>query len=420
MADTPIIVDNVSKRFRIYSDRNNSLKESFTRRRGNRYEEYWALRNVSFEIERGSMFGLIGHNGSGKSTLLRCIAGIYQATEGEITTVGRLSALLELGSGFHPDLSGRENIYLNAAILGLSKQSIDEKFDEIVEFAGVADFIDAPIKVYSSGMFVRLGFAVAVHVNPEILIIDEVIAVGDEEFQRRCFDFLYDLRQRGVTIVVVSHSMDVIRSMCDRAAWLDHGTLRAEGPVAEVIAAYLRDVNTREHHRDGLDESFALAADRVGTGELRVTDVTFVDDDGNESQTATHGRPITIRLHYRAESPVENPIFGLTLSAQNGTLVTGTSTHLDQMPTGVLHGDGAIDYVLDRLQLTPGRYQVGIAVQDQHVQHHFDLAEALTALTVRLSEGSAARGVVDLGGRWALPDDHHPRPPSNDPMETTE
>ncbi|HNJ70273.1 MAG TPA: ABC transporter ATP-binding protein, partial [Microthrixaceae bacterium] len=186
-----IVVDDVSKRFRLYTSRANSLKERFTARRFARYEDFWALRDVSLEIPPATTFGLIGHNGSGKSTLLRCIAGIYQPTSGTVSVDGRISALLELGAGFHPDLTGKENIYLNAAILGLSTKEIDAVFDDIVDFSGIAGFIDAPVKVYSSGMFVRLGFAVAVHVNPEILLIDEVVAVGDEEFQRRCFEHIH-------------------------------------------------------------------------------------------------------------------------------------------------------------------------------------------------------------------------------------
>ena len=198
-----IVVDDVSKRFRLYTSRANSLKERFTARRFARYEDFWALRDVSLEIPPATTFGLIGHNGSGKSTLLRCIAGIYQPTSGTVSVDGRISALLELGAGFHPDLTGKENIYLNAAILGLSTKEIDAVFDDIVDFSGIAGFIDAPVKVYSSGMFVRLGFAVAVHVNPEILLIDEVVAVGDEEFQRRCFEHIHSLRRSGVTIVLL-------------------------------------------------------------------------------------------------------------------------------------------------------------------------------------------------------------------------
>ena len=400
---SPIVVENVSKRFRIYGDRANSLKEGVTRGAFTRFDEYWALRDVSLDIPSGSMFGLIGHNGSGKSTLLRIIAGIYRPTSGVVRTTGRISALLELGSGFHPDLTGRENIYLNASILGMTPKEIERSLDEIIEFAGINDFIDAPIKVYSSGMYVRLGFAVAVHVNPEILIIDEVIAVGDEEFQRRCFDFLYSLREKGVTIVVVSHSLDLMRTMCDRAAWLDHGTLQVEGASSDVVAAYLSDVNEREHRR-ALDQGDETADqhDRVGTGEIRITRIEFLDGNGNPTVNGTYGEPLTIRLRYRADHAVVNPIFGMTIFHQNGMLVTGTSTHLDQLPTGVCEGDGAVDYILDPLWLTPGRYRIGIAIQDEHIQHHFDRSESVGALTVRIGDGPASRGTINLAGRWNI------------------
>ncbi|HBX79404.1 MAG TPA: ABC transporter ATP-binding protein, partial [Acidimicrobiaceae bacterium] len=227
-----IIVEHVSKEFRLQKDRASSLKELVTRRgRDRSTNHFWALDDVSLEIPDGSMYALVGHNGSGKSTLLRCIAGIYRPDRGQVRVKGRISTLLELGAGFHPDLSGRENVYLNATILGLTKKEIDQKFDEIVEFAGVEQFIDSPVKVYSSGMYVRLGFSVAVHVKPEILIIDEVIAVGDEQFQRKCFDHLYGLRRDGVTIVVVTHGMGTVETMCDGAAWLDHGKLQMAGPA---------------------------------------------------------------------------------------------------------------------------------------------------------------------------------------------
>ena len=237
-----IVVDGVSKKFRLQTDRAHSLKELVTRRDRNAgVDQFWALRDVSFEIPQGSMFALIGHNGSGKSTLLRCIAGIYRPTEGSVKVDGRISTLLELGAGFHPDLTGRENVYMNATILGMSRSQIDAVFDEIVEFAGIGDFIDSPVKIYSSGMYVRLGFSVAIHVDPEILIIDEVIAVGDEEFQRKCMDHLADLRRRGVTIVVVTHGMGTVETMCDGAAWLDHGVLHDEDVQVSAEAVSIGD-----------------------------------------------------------------------------------------------------------------------------------------------------------------------------------
>lgn len=406
---SPIVLEGLSKRFLLRRNRPGSVKETFTSRLRSRSEEFWALRDVDLVIPAGSMYALMGHNGSGKSTLLRLIAGIYQPTSGRVISEGRISALLELGAGFHPDLTGRENIQLNAAILGLSREEIAASFDDIVEFAGVGEFLDMPIKHYSSGMSVRLGFAVAVHLRPEILIIDEVIAVGDEEFQRRCFDYLFELRQQGVTIVVVSHSLELIRSLADEAAWLDHGRVAATGPVSQVVEAYVASVNEAESQREGrVPGSGDLLAGRGGSGRISVTRVEMLDAQGRSSANAVYGEPLTVRLHYRASEAVHNPLFGLTVTHENGTLVTGTSTHLASLSTGEVEGSGHIDYTLERMDLTPGRYHFGIAVQDEHAQVHYDLVERHTGFAVRLGRGAAARGLVDLDGTWHLPEAESP------------
>jgi lipopolysaccharide transport system ATP-binding protein len=237
-----VVADGVSKRFRIYHERNQSLKQTVLRRRRGVYEEFWALKDVSLEIPESTTFGFIGENGSGKSTLLKCIAKILVPDEGTIRTVGSVSALLELGAGFHPELSGRENVFLNGAILGIGAKELNEKFDEIVAFAGIERFIDTPVKNYSSGMYVRLGFSVAINVSPDILLVDEVLAVGDAEFQGRCRSKFKQLREAGCTIIVVSHSMGLIEDLCDLAAWLDDGRIKVIGPAPDVIDAYLEEV----------------------------------------------------------------------------------------------------------------------------------------------------------------------------------
>jgi ABC-2 type transport system ATP-binding protein len=237
-----VSVQNVSKHFRIYHERNQSIKQMVLRRRRGIYEEFWALSDVSVDIPQASTYGLIGENGSGKSTLLKCMARILVPDEGSVTTVGSISALLELGAGFHPELSGRENVFLNGAILGISSKELNRKFDEIVAFSGIERFIDTPVKNYSSGMYVRLGFSIAINVSPDVLLVDEVLAVGDAEFQMRCSQKFQELKSSGCTIVVVSHSMEMIRSLCDSAAWLEHGTLRGTGPAKEVIGSYMRHV----------------------------------------------------------------------------------------------------------------------------------------------------------------------------------
>lgn len=238
MTGVAVSVEQVSKKFRLYRERNQSLKSTIMRGRHSVHEDFWAIKDVSFEVPEGSTFGLIGSNGSGKSTLLKCLAKIYYPNSGTITSNGRVAALLEVGSGFHPELSGRENIYLNGSILGMSRKSIDSKFDQIVDFSGVEEFIDQPVKNYSSGMYVRLGFSVAIHVDPEILIVDEVLAVGDAEFQAKCNQKFQDFQQEGRTVILVSHSMDMVKKMCNQVAWLNKGDLVAVGDATSTISQY--------------------------------------------------------------------------------------------------------------------------------------------------------------------------------------
>ncbi|MGL4340351.1 MAG: ABC transporter ATP-binding protein [Rhodoglobus sp.] len=238
MSNIAVRVDQVSKSFRLYHERNQTIKSAIMRGRRSVHEDFWALRDVSFDVPAGSTFGLIGSNGSGKSTLLKCLANIYYPSSGEITHFGKVAAMLEVGSGFHSELSGRENIFLNGSILGMSKKQVTRKYDEIVEFSGVEQFIDQPVKNYSSGMYVRLGFAIAINVDPDILVVDEVLAVGDSEFQEKCFQRFRDLKAAGKTVILVSHSMDTVQQMCDQAAWINRGELMAAGDAAPTIQAY--------------------------------------------------------------------------------------------------------------------------------------------------------------------------------------
>lgn len=238
MSEIAVEVRGVGKRFRLFHERNQSLKSALMRKRISSHEDFWALRDVTFSVPRGSTFALIGSNGSGKSTLLKCLARILYPEEGQIIAHGRVAALLEVGSGFHPELSGRENIYLNGSILGMKRKEIDERFDDIVEFSGIGAFIDQPVKNYSSGMYVRLGFSIAINVDPDILVVDEILAVGDAEFQEKCRDKFADFRLRGKTVILVSHSLSTVADMCDHAAWIEKGQLRFQGPVDDAIEAY--------------------------------------------------------------------------------------------------------------------------------------------------------------------------------------
>jgi lipopolysaccharide transport system ATP-binding protein len=404
-----IVIEDVSKRFRLYNARAGSLKEMVTKRRFSRYEDFWAVDGVSFEVPHGSVFGLIGHNGSGKSTTLKMMANILKPTSGTIHTDGRISALLELGAGFHPDLSGRENVYLNAAILGLRKREVDAIFDEVVDFSGLHEFIDSPVRHYSSGMFVRLGFSVAVHVNPQILIIDEVIAVGDEQFQRRCFEHLYTLRRQGVTIVMVTHSLNLVRTMCDQAAWFDHGKLKTIGPGGEVVQAYISQVDEAEavrlevaddRARLAVEAEQAVTQDAVAASErlVRLGEITLLDGDGEPTHLPAAGEPLTVRLAYRCVSPAERPLFSFAVLDEQGVLVANPTMRPSHHDEKVYEGEGVIDYVIPRLALTAGEYRVTIAVHDSQATRVFDKRE--DALRFRVHAQDQLEGMVDLMGQW--------------------
>lgn len=405
-----IEVRNVSKKFRLFSDKKTNIKESLiSRGRANRHEDFWALKDVSLDIPRGKTFGLIGHNGSGKSTLLKLVAGIHRPSSGTVVANGRISAMLELGAGFHPELSGRENIFLNGSILGLTRKQINAAMDDIIEFSGLAEFIDTPVKVYSSGMYVRLGFAIAVNLDPEILIVDEVIAVGDEEFQRRCFDHLYELRRRGVTIVLVSHSLGLVQTLCDEVAWLDHGKLRAVGPAGPVTQQYLREVNATEAAHDAAEAAEVVSPEsdqdeaevtREGSHEIDVTSVEFLDRDGTASVRAIAGEPMTIRFHYRAKEPVDNPVFGIGLYTENDTYITGAHNRMGNVELGMLSGSGYVDHHFDALPLNPGSYNLTVAITDWSLSHRFDYWDQAFELHVRPGSASEYHGLADLGGDW--------------------
>jgi len=420
-----IVVDDVSKRFRLYKERAGSIKEMITARNFGRYEEFWALRNVSFEVEPGSVYGLVGHNGSGKSSLLRLIAGIQSPTSGRITTEGRISALLELGAGFHPDLSGRENIYLNAAILGFRRRETDRIIDDIIDFSGLSEFIDSPVRHYSSGMYVRLGFAVAVHVQPQILIVDEVIAVGDEEFQRRCFEHLHTLRGQGVTILFVTHSLGLVRGMCDRAAWLEHGVMRAEGRAGDVVNAYLAEVNEAEAARleeadakaaamaaaarqivdGGADEDAERSGDGLATAPanrpVSLGEIEFLNGDGRVVPAVRSRDPLTIRMHYRVHTPIPHPQFSFALENEGSVWVANPGQYRADIVPVEIDGEGYVDYHIDRLPLADGLYRLSVAVHDlrSHVCH--DKLTHVRTLRIQPADRPIV-GIVDLGGSWSM------------------
>jgi lipopolysaccharide transport system ATP-binding protein len=411
--DQPALrIRDVSKRFAIAADRPSSVKEAILRRGRSTEKDFWALRDVSFDIPKGSFFGIIGHNGSGKSTLLRLCAGIHAPTTGEISVDGRVSALLELGSGFHPDLTGRENVFLNGAMLGLSKKQMVGTIDEITEFSGIGSFIDAPVKVYSSGMHVRLGFAIAVHVEPEILLVDEVLAVGDEEFQRKCFDHIYSLRRRGTTIVLVSHDAGTMETLCDEVAWLDHGELQSVGRPTPTIESYLSRVNEQENERLSEELETAASGDsttiavqdasRRGTGEIRITKVTYHHLDGTERQSASSGDPLRIRLWFEAATTIQHPVFGIGVYHENGTHLSGPNNRLAGVEQPVIPpGRGYVDVEIDHLVLLPGMYFLTTGVYTADVLHCFDSWDRAHKMPVQPGSSEERYGMVELSSRWS-------------------
>lgn len=405
-----VIVKDVSKSFRLHTEKRTTLKERFVRGKGAQTKLFHALDQVSFDVPRGQTWALIGHNGSGKSTMLKLLAGVHRPNSGSIVTNGRVSALLELGAGFHAELTGRENIYLNASILGLSRRETERSMDRIIEFAALRPgAIDEPVKTYSSGMYVRLGFAIAVTVDPEILIVDEIIAVGDEEFQRKCFDHLFELRRRGTTIIMVSHAMGLVQDLCDGAVWLDHGRLRAIGESRDVVRQYLDDVNAREASArpsvdEVADESSANAGEpvRPGSGEVRIESVEGIGPDG-EPLLLT-GEPATFRVHYRATVALEDVVFGLGFIHESGVFIAGPNSGSGPAPQSPLESAGTVEFRVPQLSLQPGLYELSAAAVSRG--HTFDYVDRGFTLRVRGSAGEEP-GLTKMFGHWrngALPE----------------
>ncbi len=390
-----ITVDDVSKQYRLYHERNQSLKAAIMRRARVKYEEFWALRDVSFEVPQGTTFALIGENGSGKSTMLKCIAHILRPEKGRITTKGKISALLELGAGFHPELTGRENIFLNGSILGLSKKQLSQRFDEIVDFAGLEHFIDTPVKNYSSGMYVRLGFSVAINVDPDILLIDEVLAVGDAEFQRKCMEKFDDFQESGKTVVIVSHAVDSIRNLCDTVGWLEHGLLRRLGPSSEVVDEYLT-----ESHTDRVEDG--SHGTRWGTGEARVEKIEVLDASGEPVKRVRTGDTVVFRFHYKANALITKPVWGMALYTLDGVWVTGPSTReVGLFPERLEPGaEGWVDLRVDRLLLLPGTYDVSASLFNITGATVYDMRHRALRFDVEFGDPHEEYGFVSLGGAW--------------------
>jgi ABC-2 type transport system ATP-binding protein len=375
-----VVIDGVGKRFKRYREKPATIKERVVRFR-QVSEEFWALRDVSIDVGQGSTLGLIGPNGSGKTTLLKLIAGILRPTEGSISTRGRIAALLALGAGFHPELTGRENVYLNASILGLSHAETDRLFDAIVEFAELRDFIDTQVKFYSSGMYVRLGFAVAVHVDPAILLVDEVLSVGDIAFQRKCLDKVEAFQREGRTIVFVTHAPDLVMRICDRVVLLDHGSVVAEGPPQEVVRDF-RLLMTREDLAYGTEE---------GTREVEIVSAAVFGAGGQVREWFAPGDEMVIQLDLRAAAPVENPVVSFAIHDDQNQFVFGTNSDWRQVRWPVFEGKHRVEFLLESLPFVDGRFYLtfGVHSRDARTVYH-TMQQAVAFDVVRGEENPGA------------------------------
>ena len=400
----------VSRSFRIVHDRNQTLKEVLIRRKRTTSTELWALRHVDLDIEPGQAVGLIGQNGTGKSTLLKLVAGILRPQTGTVETAGAISSMLELGAGFHPDFSGRENVYLNGSIHGLSDRMVEERFDDILAFGELHDFIDMPVRTYSSGMYMRLAFAIASHVNPDILLLDEVLAVGDEAFQHKCFAQIQRFHRQGGTLVYVSHDPVSVARLCERVILLENGSIHADGTAADVLAEYHRLLAQRGTMEPsgspvrGTTTTASSPSDDVtsgewGTREVVITSVRLLGPDGPTTRFVS-GDQMTVEMDVEAPSALETPVFGAVISTASGVLVYGSNTHLAHTEPTVLSGRATVQFVIPALHLHDGEFVVSVAVHaaDESIVYHW--LDRWLEFTV-FSTGPGI-GIVDLVGDWTI------------------
>ncbi|MDQ3669224.1 MAG: ABC transporter ATP-binding protein [Actinomycetota bacterium] len=390
-----ISVEGVSRRFRIHARNARTLKDLFVQRGQTEATDVWALRAVSLDVARGEAVGLIGRNGSGKTTLLRIVAGIIKPTTGRVRAEGRIGSLLELGAGFHPDFTGRENVFLNGAIYGLRRADIRLRFDEIVAFAELEHAIDRPVRTYSSGMTVRLGFAIAAFLDADVLLLDEVFAVGDESFQRKCFGRIARFKQAGGTIVFVSHDASAVERLCERAVLLDSGGVAFDGPTREAIARYRRTL------ADDIDPAERGAGLREwGSGEATIASAALVGQEGAERLQFLSGEPFALRVAVSATLGIPPPRLQLELRDDAGTLIAGQAVDLGELGWAAGNGERGVRFEIGSLPLADGRFHLRLGLTNEsgeHLYHQLD-----DALAFVVYPGGDERGFVRFAGSWAL------------------
>ncbi len=394
---------NVSKRFTFADEKPQSVLETvisvYSRRSRHHKRDLWAVRDLTFDVYPGQSLGIVGRNGSGKSTVLKLIARILRPTTGQILVRGRLSALLELGAGFHPDLTGRENIALNASVLGLTQEDVENSFDDIVEFSELGDFIDMPVKHYSSGMYMRLGFSVAIHVDPTVLIVDEILAVGDQAFQAKCIDRIHEMKRQGVTIILISHNLGIVRRLCSHLIWLEHGAMRASGPTEEVANLY-KDYSNDTIGQQLATDSKQTSFRRWGNQDIEITAVRILDATGEEQSLFKTGDEMIIEMAYSAHKPTREPEFGLAIFWQDSVQINGPNSQQAGLDTGIVEGSGIVRYHIKRLPLLPARYQVTAAIHDRWLTVAYDFHERAYSFRVVAGGSKEVDGLLEIPAAW--------------------
>ena len=421
--ESVIKIENVTKKFRLYSDRPLSIKENIVRGMKNTYKEFYALNDVSFEVKKGSTIGLIGKNGSGKSTLLKMINRTMFPDKGKITINGKIASLIELGAGFHPELSGRENIYNNATIFGFSKEEIDKRLPEIIEFSELEEFIDNTLRTYSSGMYARLAFSVAIHVDADILLVDEILGVGDINFQSKCANKIYEMKRNGTTIILVTHDMSTIDRLCDYAVWLDHGKKIAEGSPKEIQNAYLKYMAEEQEERQKLEETkekikeeekdtevekedvrkkITHLGEHFGNGNVIFTSCKLLDEKGVDRRSFNTGQNVKLQAEYLCQvDPKDLQVnIGFEISNTQGVYIYGTNTSREGYKKIKLQKKGIIEIELENLKLLPGDYNIGIAIADLEEKASYDHYRSITQFKVYSNIHDV--GLVRLGHKFIV------------------
>lgn len=429
-----IKVDNIYKNFKVYYDRGSTLKEKILFQNRNRHDVHEVLKGVSLSIQKGEVVGLIGENGSGKSTLLKLMTKIIYPDKGSIQIKGKVSSLLELGAGFHPDMTGRENIYTNASIFGLTKKEIDERLEKIIEFSELGEFIDNPVRTYSSGMYMRLAFSVAINVDAEILLIDEILAVGDTNFQQKCFERLRELKQKGITIVIVTHDTGTVEKFCSSAVWLENGLINAEGKTHVVIDKYLKFMNNKriesieqayekdKQHKleedkdqkkeEGLNESkideenynsnkeeIDYNSSRFGLKYIEITKAVLKNSQGKETTVLKGGEQVGVEIYYKVNKPLEEYVFGMGVYTLEGVCIYGSNTKLDDMIVKHSTDKGVVKFSIPSLPLLTGIYGLNVAIADENGTP-MDFIRSYFNFNVVSDDRSA--GVIAIEHEWKI------------------